>query len=239
MKARPHETIDQLAAQQVPGRVQAQMSRGKQLGGTGEESHSLVCHQKRLTASKRNAGRGAGLCSQIVQLATPWKRSLAPVGKILLIGIEAEETVAMAVVRQGKTAAHAGAGARLAGNAHGADGHTRSSIADASPPLAQLAKQSLAFKSFAIVRGERYASRLQGGHVLGLDVLVQSEGRTAPLVARSLFGFLPDRHLSPWIASIRKLDVVVLTSQCHIITISCDNKDLTCPSLPRHVSCAR
>lgn len=57
MKARLHETINQIATQQISGRIQAQMRSRKQFGGTGEESHGLVGHQKRFPAGERNASR--------------------------------------------------------------------------------------------------------------------------------------------------------------------------------------
>ena len=47
-----------------------------------------------------------------------------------------------------------------------------------------------------------------------------------PVAGIDSFGFPPDCHLSPLdsIASITRC-MTVSTSQCHIITISCDNKD--------------
>ena len=175
MEPRSHQTVNQITRQQVARCVQAQVRIGEQLGGARKEGHGLVGHQKRLPAGQRDTGWRARLCSQVVQLTTPREGVLAPVGEILLVGIEAEEAVAMAVVRQGKTAAHTGAGARLAGHAHGPQGHARSAVADARSPLAKAAKQALALMALTIVRGKRHTSCLEGGHMLRLNALVQRE----------------------------------------------------------------
>ena len=149
------------------------MGSGEKRASAGEERAGLVRIEQRFAAGQGKARQARVAGGQIVELVAPRERMLAVVRKSLLVGVEAEEAVAMAVVREGERAACARARACDAAGAQAAERHARPSVANARAHRPQPLHQSMRLLAHVVARSERHARLLEGPQMLGLYPLVQ------------------------------------------------------------------
>ena len=141
----------------------------------GEEGTRLVGHEQRLAAGKRHARRVRIFLCQEIELPAPRKRVLAVVGELLLVGVEAKPTIAMAVV--GKHVRTAGARPRT-GNASPAQRPQRnagSAVAHPRSNAPQLLQQLSTSRTHLVARRERNACTRKRTHMVGRDVPVKAD----------------------------------------------------------------